>query len=223
LLSWQQVNFIGLIFVLNLSALPFVTTFTTSLNKLPKFSLLNLPLSLRCKVINVMPKILRPAFSLLPFTLQQKALLPALHSVFNEAIADGDFEFLQYKWLKITIIDLNLQWLISFRDGKLIMADANSHANNHDNKLNPEYDVSFSATAEDLLLIAGRKQDPDTLFFQRRLKIEGDTELGLEVKNLIDAIELEQLPSLIHQFVELCANLVQQTREQIADTSNESS
>jgi predicted lipid carrier protein YhbT len=33
-------------------------------------------------------------------------------------------------------------------------------------------------------MIAARKQDPDTLFFQRRLVIEGDTELGLYVKNL---------------------------------------
>lgn len=209
--------------MLNLAALPFATTFATSLNKLPKLSLLDLPLGLRSKAINVMPKILRPAFALLPFSLQQKALLPALHSVFNEAIADGDFEFLQNKWLKISITDINLHWLISFSDEKLIMADASSHANNHDNNEHDgNFDVSFSATAEDLLLIAGRKQDPDTLFFQRRLKIEGDTELGLEVKNLIDAIELDQLPSLIHQFVELCANLVQQTREQIAVSPSKS-
>ncbi|MDI5829425.1 SCP2 sterol-binding domain-containing protein, partial [Salmonella enterica subsp. enterica serovar Kentucky] len=33
-------------------------------------------------------------------------------------------------------------------------------------------DVSFSADASDLLMIAARKQDPDTLFFQRRLVIE---------------------------------------------------
>ena len=46
----------------------------------------------------------------------------------------------------------------------------------------------------DLILVAGRKEDPDTLFFQRRLSIEGDTELGLEVKNLMDNIEFEQLP-----------------------------
>ena len=69
-------------------------------------------------------------------------------------------------------------------------------------------DVSFSANGDDLLLIAGRKEDPDTLFFQRRLKIEGDTELGLEVKNLIDAIELEHLPSLVHKGVNSCANFL---------------
>jgi len=47
------------------------------------------------------------------------------------------------------------------------------------------------------VLIAARKQDPDTLFFQRRLRIEGDTELGLYVKNLMDAIDLDSMPVLL--------------------------
>jgi len=58
-----------------------------------------------------------------------------------------------------------------------------------------EADVWFRGNANDLLLVAARKIDPDTLFFQRRLVIEGDTELGLEVKNLMDAIELEHMPA----------------------------
>ena len=192
----------------NLSSLPQLTTSLLSpLTALSKVSLLKLPLSLRAKAISIAPSILRPALSLLPFSLQKKAMLPALHSVFKEAIEEGDFEFLQNKWLKISITDLNLHWLISFADDQLIMADP---------KTTDEYNVSFSATGDDLVLIAGRKQDPDTLFFQRRLKIEGDTELGLEVKNLIDAIELDQLPSAIHKWVNNCANLLQQTRDELS-------
>jgi predicted lipid carrier protein YhbT len=38
-----------------------------------------------------------------------------------------------------------------------------------------------------------RKEDPDTLFFSRRLLMEGDTELGLLVKNTLDAMELPPL------------------------------
>ncbi len=34
-----------------------------------------------------------------------------------------------------------------------------------------------------------RKEDSDTLFFNRRLVVEGDTELGLVAKNTLDAIE----------------------------------
>ncbi len=58
-----------------------------------------------------------------------------------------------------------------------------------------EPDVSVSGNANDLVLIAARKEDPDTLFFQRRLVIEGDTELGLYVKNLMDAFEIENMPA----------------------------
>lgn len=51
-------------------------------------------------------------------------------------------------------------------------------------------DVTFTACAADFLLLATRRADPDTLFFDRRLLIEGDTETGLLLKNMLDAIEL---------------------------------
>jgi O2-independent ubiquinone biosynthesis accessory factor UbiT len=46
--------------------------------------------------------------------------------------------------------------------------------------------VTISAGTREFLLLALRKEDPDTLFFDRRLSIEGDTELGLIVKNALD-------------------------------------
>ncbi len=52
-------------------------------------------------------------------------------------------------------------------------------------------DVTFTATAADFARLALRLEDPDTLFFNRRLRIEGDTDLGLTVKNMLDAVELE--------------------------------
>ncbi len=54
-------------------------------------------------------------------------------------------------------------------------------------------DLVISANAQDFLLLAQRRQDPDTLFFNRRLVMEGDTELGLMVKNALDALELPVL------------------------------
>lgn len=72
--------------------------------------------------------------------------------------------------------DIDLQWFTSVVNGKLVVSQ------------NAQADVSFSADASDLLMIAARKQDPDTLFFQRRLVIEGDTELGLYVKNLMEPL-----------------------------------
>ena len=54
-------------------------------------------------------------------------------------------------------------------------------------------DLAISASAQDFFLLALRKEDPDTLFFSRRLVMEGDTELGLLVKNTLDAMELPPL------------------------------
>ena len=49
-----------------------------------------------------------------------------------------------------------------------------------------------------LKTLAERRQDPDQLFFQRRLVIEGDTELGLGLKNLLDSLEWDlKLPKLL--------------------------
>jgi predicted lipid carrier protein YhbT len=52
-------------------------------------------------------------------------------------------------------------------------------------------DLTLTATAQNFLALALRREDPDTLFFSRRLVIEGDTELGLLVKNSLDALELK--------------------------------
>ena len=49
-------------------------------------------------------------------------------------------------------------------------------------------DVTIRASLRDYLALALRREDPDTLFFSRRLVIEGDTELGLEIKNALDAL-----------------------------------
>lgn len=50
-------------------------------------------------------------------------------------------------------------------------------------------DVVIRASAYDYLRLARRDEDPDTLFFARRLVVEGDTELGLALKNALDAME----------------------------------
>lgn len=55
-------------------------------------------------------------------------------------------------------------------------------------------DVTVRASALDFVALALRREDPDTLFFTRRLVITGDTDLGLAVKNALDAIEPPRLP-----------------------------
>ena len=83
-----------------------------------------------------------------------------------------------------------------------------------------EADVSFSGDANDLILIAARKEDPDTLFFQRRLRIEGDTELGLYVKNLMDAIELESMPTLLRVGLQQLAEFIEAGQQEGAASTS---
>ncbi len=49
-------------------------------------------------------------------------------------------------------------------------------------------DVVVRAGLRDYVSLALRREDPDSLFFSRRLVIEGDTALGLVVKNALDSL-----------------------------------
>lgn len=62
-------------------------------------------------------------------------------------------------------------------------------------------DATISAEARDYVQLALRNVDPDTLFFERRLMISGDTDLGLLVKNALDRIELP-LPHSVLQVLQ---------------------
>ncbi len=55
-------------------------------------------------------------------------------------------------------------------------------------------DLSFRANLSAFLQLLARQEDPDTLFFNRELAIEGDTELGLVVKNMLDSVDWPKLP-----------------------------
>lgn len=54
-----------------------------------------------------------------------------------------------------------------------------------------EWDVRISGDLAEFWLLASRREDPDTLFFNRRLSIEGETEAGLHIKNLLDGMDFD--------------------------------
>lgn len=83
------------------------------------------------------------------------------------------------KKLRIKVCDAGLSFDFQWNNGRF--AACRSHA---------APDLTIGASAHDFLLLARRQEDPDTLFFSRRLVMEGDTELGLLVKNTLDAIEM---------------------------------
>ncbi len=51
--------------------------------------------------------------------------------------------------------------------------------------------VTIRGELRDFVALATRTEDADTLFFHRRLGIEGDTETGLHVKNLLDSFHYD--------------------------------
>jgi len=59
--------------------------------------------------------------------------------------------------------------------------------------------LRFRASARDFARIAAREEDSDTLFFNRRLVVEGDTEAALLVKNTLDAIEAPRARALLRK------------------------
>ncbi len=85
---------------------------------------------------------------------------------------------LEGKRLRLRVTDARLAFDFEWRGGAF--AACAPHA---------APDLVIGAAAHDLLLLARREEDPDTLFFSRRLALEGDTELGLLVKNTLDALD----------------------------------
>ena len=165
---------------------------------------------LRSRLVHVAPSLMSVPVKLTPFALKSQVLQQVLSWQFRQALNDGELDFLEGRWLSIEVRDIGLKWFTSVENERLIVSDA------------AEADVSFSADASDLLMIAARKQDPDTLFFQRRLVIEGDTELGLYVKNLMDAIELEQMPKALRVMLMQLADFVEAGLKSPSETKHTS-
>ncbi len=165
---------------------------------------------LRSRLVQFGPSMLSVPVKLAPFALKRQVLEQVLHWQFRQALEEGELEFLKGRWLSIHVRDIGLRWYTSVEEDRLIVREF------------AEADVSFSADASDLLMIAARKQDPDTLFFQRRLVIEGDTELGLYVKNLMDAIELDQMPKPLRAVLMQMADFVEAGLKTSPDTKHNS-
>lgn len=156
---------------------------------------------LHATAVNKMPQALGLTLRYIPFSLKKQVIEQLLKLQFKQSLEDAELDFLEDKWLKIEVTDLKLVWFVSLIDNQLVVS-RKEHPN-----------VSFIGNANDLIMIATRRQDPDTLFFQRRLIVEGDTELGLYVKNLMDSIELESMPHFIRTTLEKLANIIEQTKK----------
>ncbi|SES73824.1 ubiquinone anaerobic biosynthesis accessory factor UbiT [Thorsellia anophelis] len=149
-------------------------------------SLIAPPVLLKYCLPIVIKTLTKYQLKLIPKLLINQVLSDAFNHALQVSIREGEFDFLRDKWLKIEISDLDFSWSITYKNHKLIIA-------------NPIVNQAvLSGDSQALLLIAAQVVDADTLFFQRRLRIEGDTEFALEVKNTLDAIDREDL-ALLYQ------------------------
>jgi predicted lipid carrier protein YhbT len=119
----------------------------------------------------------------IPYAVQMPLLSIALNQAFREPLRHGELKFLEGSKVRIKVTDLYLDWLIQVGADRLIPVDRNLAE-----------DVCISGGSLDFVLLAARRADPDTLFFQRRIHVEGDTELGLGVKNTMDSMDWDDLP-----------------------------
>ena len=111
-----------------------------------------------------------------------------------ESLADGALEGLTGGALVVRMSDPEVELRFTLAGARVCPASSGD-----------EPRVIVRAALEDLVLVLAQRTDPDTLFFQRRLRLEGDTALGLEVKNLLDAIDPAALPGPVQRVLDRAA------------------
>ncbi len=142
-----------------------------------------LPHLLTSKLVENSSKILSFAHRIVPKPLQNHFVLYQLNHLAKVFMEDGELDFMEGKIARVELRDLSANWYFTKVGKRLVMLDQETE----------HTDVEFSGTLNAMVLMASQQVDPDTLFFNRDLKITGDTELGLEIKNLIDQFDLNLL------------------------------
>lgn len=128
------------------------------------------------------PTLLRALVRLTPTGLQTTTEEALLERVFRGRLDEGELDFLTGRSIALAVCDIDLYRLITLDRGHLRVRTAGGG------------EVTIRGRFREFLLMATRREDPDTLFFERRVAIEGDTELGLHLKNLLDGVDPEEIP-----------------------------
>lgn len=122
------------------------------------------------------------------------AVAAALNVGIGGRMDEETLDALRAKVLRISVIDAGIRVTLTY-----------AGRNFHPRSSSRAADVTISATLDDFAALATRREDPDSLFFARRLLIEGDTELGLRIKNALDALDLE---SIVHRIEPIAVALL---------------
>ena len=115
------------------------------------------------------------------------ALVTALNAALKlKLLPESELGALEDKLFRVSVLDTGGVAHYTFRNGLFRPVFSPQR----------EPDLAFAAHLSAYLQLLARQEDPDTLFFNRELEITGDTELGLIVKNMLDAVEWPTLPRL---------------------------
>jgi predicted lipid carrier protein YhbT len=128
-----------------------------------------------------------------PLKLNCAVVQKLLNYAFTQQICEGDFDFLQKRILQVEITDARLFIGLGFSQNKLIC--------HHFERLPCQSDVTLSIDALNAIQLIQQEVDPDALFFQRKLKVNGDTELAHQVKNTIDTLDPTVIPAIILKLI----------------------
>jgi len=131
----------------------------------------------------VLPAPLALPLRLIPGRVHSIALTTALNRLFADRISAGEFDFLYDRILVIQVRDSQVEYRLCFA-GSAGFVPA---------PLPQPPDLVISGALYDFLALVSRHEDSDTLFFNRRVIMEGDTALGLELKNLLDGMDWEAM------------------------------
>ena len=112
------------------------------------------------------------------------ALVAGLNAALKmKLLPESELDALEDKLFRVRILDTGGEATYTYRNGLFRPVFRPER----------EPDLAFAANLSAYLQMLARQEDPDTLFFNRELEITGNTELGLIVKNMLDAIEWPQL------------------------------
>lgn len=142
-----------------------------------------MPSDPRARLLRLLPPPgrLAPLLRRVPARWQHRLLEAMMARVLDAPLRDGTLDFLRGRLLAIEVTDLRLCWLLTLEQDRLRVTGG-------------EAEACVRGTATDLLLLAGRLEDADTLFFQRRLVLSGDTELGLTARNMLERLPWASIP-----------------------------
>ena len=144
----------------------------------------------------------RPLLSRLPSAWQAQGLEAAARRALAPALAEGRLDLLEGRRIGIEVEDLGLRWVVRVRGRQLEVCAPGEEA-----------EATVCGSATDLLLLASRREDADTLFFQRRLRVTGDVELGLTARNLLDQLPWQEVPLGLRIAMHRGAGVLQQARD----------